>query len=83
MVKIKKPLLLAIVPIKAVKKDFSVSLIFISLSFAKVFNSEGKRRKVTSKEIIKPSVIIHPKSMIGLISLNINDKNAQTVVRTV
>ena len=43
----------------------------------------GKRRKVTNKETIKPKVIIHPKSIIGLIPLKINDRNAQTVVKTV
>ena len=40
-------------------------------------------RKVTNKETIKPRVIIHPKSIIGLMPLKINDRNAQTVVKTV
>ena len=35
------------------------------------------------KEVIKPKVIIQPKSMIGLISLKIRDKKAKTVVKTV
>ena len=35
------------------------------------------------KEVIKPNVIIHPKSIIGFISLNIRDKKAIIVVRTV
>ena len=39
--------------------------------------------KVTIKETISPSVIIQPKSIIGLIPLKIRDKNAQIVVRTV
>ncbi len=34
-------------------------------------------------ETIKPRVIIQPKSIIGLISLKINERNAQIVVRTV
>ena len=29
-----------------------------------------------------PSVIIHPKSITGLISQKINDRNANTVVKT-
>ena len=32
---------------------------------------------------IKPKVIIHPKSIIGLIPLKTRDKNAQMVVKTV
>ena len=35
------------------------------------------------KDVIKPKVIIHPKSITGFISLNINDKNAHIVVKTV
>ena len=34
-------------------------------------------------ETINPIVIIQPKSMIGLIPLNIKDKKAQIVVSTV
>ena len=34
-------------------------------------------------EVISPKVIIHPKSIIGFISLKISDKNAQMVVSTV
>ena len=34
-------------------------------------------------EMIKPKVIIQPKSIIGLMPLKIKDKNAQIVVRTV
>ena len=43
----------------------------------------GKRVKVIKNEVIKPNVIIHPKSMIGLISLNIKERKAHTVVKTV
>ena len=32
---------------------------------------------------LNPIVIIHPKSIIGLIPLNIKDKKAQIVVKTV
>ena len=35
------------------------------------------------RETINPKVIIHPKSIIGLIPLNINDRKAQMVVKTV
>ena len=43
----------------------------------------AEAENVTSKETIKPKVIIHPKSIIGLIPLKIKDKKAQIVVRTV
>ena len=56
---------------------------FIKASEEKIFNRQGKRRNVTSKEIINPKVIIQPKSMIGLIPLKIKDKKAQIVVKTV
>ena len=36
-----------------------------------------------SKDVINPNVIIHPKSITGLMSLNINDKKAHIVVKTV
>ena len=42
----------------------------------------GKNRKVENNEKIKPIVIIQPKSITGLISLNTSDKKAQIVVRT-
>ena len=38
----------------------------------------GRRVKVIINEIISPNVIIQPKSIIGLISLKIKDKNAIT-----
>ena len=55
----------------------------INLSSEKKFNNVGNKVKVTQKDVIKPKVIIHPKSITGLISLKINDKNAHMVVRTV
>ena len=42
-----------------------------------------KVKKVTIKETNKPKVIIHPKSIIGLIPLKIKDKKANIVVKTV
>ena len=47
------------------------------------FNNVGSKVKVTIKDVNKPNVIIQPKSIIGFISLKINDKKAQIVVRTV
>ena len=76
-------LFLAIEPRIDVIKDFSVSLIIISFSEEKILNSEGKRRKVTIKDTINPNVIINPKSIIGLIPLNIRDRNAKIVDKTV
>ena len=43
----------------------------------------GNNVKVIINEVIKPKVIIHPKSITGLISLNIRDRNAIIVVSTV
>ena len=43
----------------------------------------GSKVKVIKKEVINPKVIIHPKSIMGLISLKIKDRNAITVVNTV
>ena len=76
-------LFFAIEPRIEVTNDFSVSLTLISFSDANRFISDGKSRNVTSKEIINPRVIIHPKSIIGFIPLKIKDKNAQIVVRAV
>ena len=39
--------------------------------------------KVIKNDVTRPKVIIHPKSIIGFISLNINDKNAIIVVSAV
>ena len=43
----------------------------------------GSNVKVTINEVISPSVIIQPKSIIGFISLKIKDRKAITVVKTV
>ena len=43
----------------------------------------GRRVKVITKDVINPKVIIHPKSIIGFISLKIRDRKAITVVNTV
>ena len=64
-------------------KDFSVSLISISLLEESVFINEGNNKKVTNNDTINPNVIIHQKSIIGFIPLKTKDKNAQIVVRTV
>ena len=47
------------------------------------FNKVGRRVNVITNEVIKPKVIIQPKSIIGFISLKINDRKAQIVVSTV
>ena len=39
--------------------------------------------KVIINEVIKPNVIIHPKSIIGFISLKSKDRKAIIVVNTV
>ena len=43
----------------------------------------GSKLKVIINAVISPKVIISPKSIIGFISLNINERNAIIVVRTV
>ena len=52
-------------------------------SLAKMLSKDGNKEKVTNIETVRPKVIIHPKSIIGLIPLNIKDKKAHIVVRTV
>ena len=58
----------------------SLTLIF---SIGTKLNNVGSSVKVIVNDVINPKVIIHPKSIIGLISLNINDKKAIIVVRAV
>ena len=48
-----------------------------------MLSKEGNNRKVTIIETNNPKVIIHPKSIIGLIPLKIKDRKAQMVVKTV
>ena len=69
-------------PNKFVKTEFLFSLIFTLTSETKLIKA-GNKLKVTMNETIKPNVIIHPKFIIGLISLNIKERNAQILVRTV
>ena len=63
--------------------DFSVSLTSMSSLLANILNREGNKENVTIIEIVRPSVIIQPKSIIGLMPLKIKDKKAQIVVKTV
>ena len=64
-------------------KDFSVSLIPISLFEENKLNKEGSNKNVTNNETINPKVIIHPKSIMGFIPLKTKDKKAHMVVKTV
>ena len=73
-----------------IENEPSDEVIFELFSFFKftsylenIFKSEGNKVNVTKNDVNKPIVIIQPKSMIGLISLKINDKKAHTVVNTV
>ena len=54
--------------------DFSVSLMLMSSSLAKILKRDGSKEKVTNIDTVRPSVIIQPKSIIGFIPLNIKDK---------
>ena len=58
---------------------FKINIFFSLIIFIKL----GSNVNVTNIDVIRPNVIIHPKSTTGLIPLNINDKNAQIVVNTV
>ena len=49
----------------------------------KKLSKVGNKVNVTIKEVNNPKVIIQPKSIMGLISLKIRDRNAQIVVSTV
>ena len=68
--------------IKNVFLKKSVTLIFILLSETNP-KRVGSKVKVIIKDVISPKVIIHPKSIIGLIPLKTRDKKAHTVVKTV
>ena len=67
---------------KVVIFEFLFSSIFI-LSLETKFKRVGNKVNVIIKDVINPKVIIHPKSMMGLIPLNIKDRKAQIVVNTV
>ena len=47
------------------------------------FNKVGRSVNVIINDVTKPKVIIHPKSIIGFISLKIKERKAQIVVSTV
>ena len=67
---------------KEVILEFFSSLIFIFILETK-FKRVGSNVNVMIKDVINPRVIIHPKSIIGLMPLKTKDKKAHTVVRTV
>ena len=67
---------------KVVNLDFCSFLSEILSEGAKL-KKVGSKVKVIINQVIRPKVIIHPKSIIGLISLKIKDKNAKIVVNTV
>ena len=80
--KIEFLLLREIKPSKFVILDFCsflTEILFVGAKFKRV----GSRVNVMKNDVIKPKVIIHPKSIIGLISLKIKDKKAKIVVKTV
>ena len=56
---------------------------FISFSFEKIFNKDGKKRKVTIKKQLNLMSSSNQNQLIGLIPLNIKDRKAQIVVKTV
>ena len=67
---------------KEVIFDFFCSL-YSKFFLLRIFKTDGNKVKVTDIETNNPTVIIHPKSIIGLIPLKINDRKAHIVVRTV
>ena len=68
-------LLIEIFPKKDVILRLSFFLISYIISEIKL-KRVGSKVKVIMKEVINPKVIIHPKSIIGLISLKIKDKKS-------
>ena len=73
-----------------IEKRLRKFVIFDSWSFMRaipfvgvIFNKVGRSVKVIIKDVIKPNVIIQPKSMIGLIPLKIRDRKANIVVKTI
>ena len=66
--------LVMVVPLSSFKETL--------LKLIKLINV-GNRLKVIRNEIIRPKVIINPKSIIGFISLNTRDKKANIVVKAV
>ena len=64
--------------------DSSLLLLILKIFFSvKIFIKLGRRVKVVITEVTSPIVIIHPKSITGLIPLNISDRKAQIVVKPV
>ena len=59
---------------------FSLREIF---SFGTKLSKVGSNVNVIMNEVTSPKVIIHPKSIIGFISLNIKERKAIIVVKTV
>ena len=70
------------IPSKILARFESVDFKFVDIGGLNIFIKAGKNRNVEIKEIHSPIVIIHPKSITGLISLNTNDKKAHIVVNT-
>ena len=54
-----------------------------TFEFCTKFSNVGSNVNVITNEVNNPKVIIHPKSIIGFISLKINDIKAHIVVKTV
>ena len=63
--------------------DFSSFWLIESFEVLNKLSKEGISVNVTIIETARPSVIIKPKSIIGLIPLNTKDKKAHIVVKTV
>ena len=59
--------------------SFLTEIFFVGAKFKRV----GNKVKVITNDVIKPNVIIQPKSIIGFMPLKIKDKKANTVVKTV
>ena len=71
-----------IFPKEEIILDSVLSFIKVLLPFTRL-NRLGSNVKVIIKDVIKPKVIIKPKSMTGLISLKTKDKKAIIVVKAV
>ena len=69
---------------KSVINNFVLFLCIVEFFlFEKIMIKQGRRINDVKNNVVSPRTIIYPKSMTGLISLNINDANATIVVSAV
>ena len=83
VLKIKYVFPFAKLPSAFVILEFSYCWLIESSELLNILSRAGMSVNVIIIDTIRPRDIIQPKSIIGLMPLNIKDKNAHIVVRTV